>query len=250
MSPFPQTIRSRVRRIAAAGLLLLCAATGTKCVTVYQPLVSLQRPVAIDSQVANFDGLKLLVRCVPGGALDPGDAERLCRQVTALFRRQGATVLYVVPAPGRSGIEEGGDKPELILDLRARLLHQDSAFRLESLALPLLCIASFTLIPAVSEMSMAQDVSVRGPDGFLLASDSLQARFVQYAGVGIWGVNLILDYTVRPDEEEVTGNKADQEFSRDFYAQLSQLVFNAKMRARVLQGFEPQAPPDPPKATN
>jgi hypothetical protein len=78
----------------------------------------------------------------------------------------------------------------------------------------------------------------------VLASDSLQGRFINYFGFGIWAVNSTLDFLVRSPEEKLTGKQANQEFSRDFYRQISQLAFDAHMRSLVLRGFQPQlAPP-------
>jgi hypothetical protein len=45
---------------------------------------------------------------------------------------------------------------------------------------------------------------------------------------------------VRPSEEELTGEAPARDFSRDFYAQLSQLAFNARVRSDVLRSFEPR----------
>lgn len=231
--------RSLARPWPALGLggLLLAAASG--CVTVYQPMVSLQRPVVVDHRLPNFEGTRLLLRCVPGDEMPPADAELLCRKVGILFQNQGAQVEHEVPREGRSSrLAENGQAPHLVLDLRSRRLHQE-----RSGLLLLLSVLTFTVVPSVEEMSFAQEVTVRGPDGSLLASDTFQARFVEYTGIGVWGTNAVLDLLVRPEPERL-GSAAGRDFSRDFYGQLSQMVFNARVRAQVLQGFEP-APPSP-----
>lgn len=221
---------------------IFIAGATSGCVTVYQPLVSLQRPVVVDHRQTNFEGLKLLVRCVPGDAMPPADAETLCRNVGTLFRNQGAEVDHEVPREGRgSRFDEEEEKPELIMDIRSRLLHDE-----DSGALSILSGLTFTLIPTIEEQSFAQDVTIRDGSGSLLASDSLQARFVRYYGAGVWGINALLDVLVRPKEDELTGNVASEDFSRDFYGQLSQLMFNARIRSQVLRGFpSPPAPPSP-----
>ncbi len=219
------------------GQVLLLGALLSGCVTtVYQPLSSLQRPAIVDPRLANFEGLRLLVRCVPGDYIEARDAELLCRRVGALFRNQGAKVETDVPRNGRSSRSlEKGAQPDLVVDLSSRLLHKETSGPLWALT-----ALSLTLIPAVTEYSVAQDVTIRDPSGFLLASDSLKARFIEYFGAGVWGVNWVLDALVRPSEEELTGEAPARDFSRDFYAQLSQLAFNARVRSDVLRSFEPR----------
>src|SRR4051794_36806679 len=87
-----------------SGALLLCllAASSSGCVTVYHPLVSLQRPVAIDPQIANFEDVRLRVRCVPGDYLDAEASEALCRSVRTTFENQSAQVDTEVPRNGAS----------------------------------------------------------------------------------------------------------------------------------------------------
>src|SRR4051812_34519019 len=112
-------------RACVPGLLALLS---SNCVTVYQPLVSLQRPVVVDPQIANFEGQRMLVRCVPGDYLQPDDAEQLCRNVRALFTNQGAHVDVEVPRAGMSARdEEGGAKADLIIDLKARRVHEENS---------------------------------------------------------------------------------------------------------------------------
>src|SRR5689334_13680851 len=93
------TDRHRVRRWLRASVPWLLAVLSSGCVTVYQPLVSLQRPVAVDPQLANFEGQRVLVRCIPGDYLQPNDAAQLCRNVRSLFTKQGAQVEVEVPRP-------------------------------------------------------------------------------------------------------------------------------------------------------
>jgi hypothetical protein len=241
--PFHQVARPEsgspesARRLV--GLFTLLGAVLSGCVTVYQPLVSLQRPVPIDHQLANFQGQRFLVRCVPGEYLPPSDAQRLCFQVRSLFAVQGAEVEVEVPIQGRPGLTGQAErKPDLSIELRSRLLHQES-----SKILWFLSVASFTLVPTIAEFTFAQEVTIRDSAGFVLVSDSLQGRFVRYFGFGVWAVNSALDFLVRSDDEKFTGNRAEQEFTRDFYRQISQLTFDAHMRSLVLRGFQPEPAP-------
>jgi hypothetical protein len=128
--------------------------------------------------------------------------------------------------------EEGEKPPDLIIDLSPRLLHQDDVP-----ILWLLSYLTFTLVPAITEFTFAQDVAIRDGEGSLLVADSLQGRFIQYFGAGIWAVNTALDMAVRKEGEKINDDVTRKDFSRDLYGQLSQLAFNARMRAQVLRGF-------------
>ena len=72
---------------------------------------------------------------------------------------------------------------------------------------------------------------VRDAQGFVLAQDTLQARFVRYFGFGVWALNNLLDVFARDDSEKLTGSVLPRDLTRDFDAQVSQIVFNAKRRA-------------------
>ncbi len=223
--------------------LLALGASG--CVTVYQPLVGLQRPLAVDPEIENLEGQRLLVRCVPSDALEPTEAEQLCRRMRSLFMNQGAAVETEVPRKN-AGFATWGQaqaKPDLIIELRSRLLHEERNGWLLAL-----CIASLGLWPSTSEFEFAQDVTIRDGSGFLLSTDSLQGRFIRWVGLTSWVLDAVLDLFVRPKDEALTGDGAQRQFSRDFYGQLSQLAFGARMRSAVMHEFEAAAPPAPAKA--
>lgn len=223
--------------IAVALLASGCGPNGlTHSVTVYQPLTSLQKPTAIRTSETNFSGQRMLIRCIPGGALTASEAQRLCSKMSALFSNQGAQVDVAIPRAGGGGVTElvAGARPDLVMELSTRLLNfQNPPFMWVA------CVASCGVIPAYTDVSVAQDISIRDAEGFELASDSLQARFVEYHGLGIWAVNRSLDLLVREKSEHLTGDSAKEDFSRDFYRQINQLAFNAKVRAAVLRNFEP-----------
>ncbi len=227
------------------------------CVTVYQPVAALQRPVTVDPAAKNFDGVHLLVRCIPSGdGADHGESEDLCNNMNALYTNQGAKVDIEIPDEEGGGVTraEGADapteKPDLIIELKARRIHSEN-----SPILWFLCYASATLIPAITEATFAQEVSIRDADGFVLVNDTLQARFIRYFGLAYWAVNGLLDLIVRPKGEGLIGNNHKTDFSRDFHGQMSQLAFHATMRAKVLKSFEGEgvavpvsAPAPKPKA--
>lgn len=212
----------------------------SSCVSVYQPLVSLQRPVAVRTEAGNFVGVRVLIRCAPGDYLEPVDAERLCRKVRAVFANQGAEAEVEIPrSDGSASQVERSTKPDLVIDLTSRLAHEDN-----SKLLWLVSFATFTLVPAISDYTFRQDVSIRDADGFLLASDTYQGRFVRYFGLAVWLGSTALNW-VRSDAEKLSPGALHRDFSRDFYGQLSQLAFNARMRAKVLNTFPLEAAKGP-----
>ena len=221
----------------AIGLLLGSLLPG--CVTTYQPLVSLQRPVAIDRRLPNFKGLRMSVRCRPDDNLEPADAVVLCRNVESLFAQQGA-VVDVSTSAGRAGDREAAQgKPDLIVELGSRVLQTESG----GLLWPLFFLTG-SMVPVITSQTIAQDVTVRDPLGFLLAAESYQARFVSYLGAGVWGVNAALNLIVRSPAEEISEDASKHDFSRDLYNQLAQVALHAHLRAQVLRGL-PLAPPAP-----
>ena len=221
-----------LRCIGLLGMLLLPG-----CVTVYQPLVSLQRPTVINPELNNFDGVKLMIRCLPSDYTDSGDSEVLCSNMRGLFEAQGAKVEVEVPESDLPERDPSAVKADLVIELKSKEMHSEN-----SALLWILCYASATLIPAVTEATFSQDVVLRDTDGFLLASDVLQGRFIRYFGLGFWGINSLMDLIVRSPEEKLTGSATPKkDFSRDFYAQLSQLTFQARMRSMVLRSFDPNA---------
>ncbi len=190
--------------LAAAALL---AALLPGCVAVYHPLSRLHRPVAIDTDVANFADVELDLLCLPGPVLSRGEAEVLCRRLTRVFENQGA-VVHARTRAGRPEDVEGGQEPgapgaggarsRLQMQLSARLLHREKSW----------------LLPWVTtEYSFAQDVVIRDHGGFLLVRDTLTGRITKR--LGFFG-------------------SAPAELSRDLYGQLSQLTYNARMRRKVL----------------
>jgi len=210
-------------------VLLGVAASG--CVTVYQPLVGLHRPTAVDVRRENFVDATVLVRCHPDDSVDPGE---LCRNLRSMLSKQGATVTTEIPrAQGR--IESRfSAPPDFTIDVTSKLLAEQPAGLWW-----LVNIASLTLVPATSEALFSQDVTVRDAQGFLLSQENLQERFIFSFGLGIWALNGVLDLLVRPASEQVTGTVASEEFTKDFHGRVSQLLYNAQVRARVMRSFEP-----------
>ena len=232
------------------------------CVTVYQPMVGLQRPVAIDTSAANLNGLRLEVTCNRGEYLWEDEAEQLCTRASKLFTNQGAIVRTKVEGAENNEEEEdllgaprqkapkGAVAPlapdvDLRVDLTAREVRDE-----RNTLMWILSFGTATLVPAMSEYTFAQDVTVRDSHGFLLAGEVWQARFIRYVGVAVWGLNWLLDKTVRNRAEQVTGDAVERDFSRDYYRQLSQLVFNAKMRWALLGDATTLAPTPVPALTS
>ena len=116
----------------------------------------------------------------------------------------------------------------------------------------LLCAVSFTIVPAVEEQSFALDLTIRDEQGFLLVEDSLKWRMIRRFGIGVYGGNAIKDWLTReePDQFGSDGTRdvsvgrktAGAEMSNDLYRQLTQLVYNARMRRSVLSEVGPADP--------
>ena len=225
---------------------------GPGCVHVYQPMSGLHDPVVVDTSQPNFEDTLLTVRCVPGRLLNVQQSAQLCRKVALLFENQGAQVLtYVTEGTTseereddeedlRQEAAEAGGRPRevrLELVLRSRETHR-ARHALTWAAFGI----SFGILPGVDERSFAQDLEVRDADGFLLVQGSLQGRIVRYVGASTWVGNKLLDWLVRPPEEDLTGEAASRQLSEDLYRQLAQHVFNAKMRSQVLKMEPPSLP--------
>lgn len=213
---------------------------GSGCVHVYEPMSGLHRPVVIDTHAANFTDLRLDVVCPAGGAVNSAEAQLLCDRVGKLFETQGATVTTAA-SRGAGATGEDDAVPEaavpatdLVMELRSRELHTSN----DPLSW-ILCMATATLVPAVTESTFAQDIVIRDSTGFLIASDSLQGRIVRTFGLGTWAGNALLDVVWRKKADELTEKAMTADLSADLYTQLSQILFNAKMRWRVLQEATP-----------
>lgn len=217
----------------------------TGCVTVYQPLVGLQRPIAVDPQSPkNFEATRVLVRCHPAEGVEP---DVLCRNLRSSLSKQGATVTTEVVRPsGKIAASAQNDTPpQFIIDVTSKLIHQR-----DDTLLSILNIISLTLVPAISEATYGQDIRIRDAQGFVLAEQSLQERFVQSFGLGVWALNGIIDLLIRPRSEQVTGDGYKEEFTRDLHGHLAQLLYNARVRARVMNSFEAEPAPDKAKGVS
>ena len=177
------------------------------CVTVYQPLTSLQKPTALERSTTTFAGQRILLRCIAdknGEYMTPADSQRLCTRLSSLFSGQGAQV-DIAPSRGGGAPElSGGLRPDLVIELTTRRTHEENPPFMWAV-----CVLTCSIVPAYREVSIAQDVSIRDADGFELASDSLQARFVEYVGAGIWAVNRSLDLVVREEKDHLTNGAAE-----------------------------------------
>jgi hypothetical protein len=122
-------------RVRLASLTLVACASS--CVTVYQPVTSLQRPTVIDPASPNFKDMNIRVRCVPNAeGADPGESEDLCRNMSALLSNQGAHVQTEVPEDADKPAQEDDGKeerkprdgkPDLTIEIKSRRLHNDNS---------------------------------------------------------------------------------------------------------------------------
>lgn len=208
------------------------------CVHVYQPLAGLHSPVVVDTRLANFKDVDLEVRCLPSDYLNPEDSRLLCQRLGTLFENQGARVRTStenrIQDEALPGETDATPRADLVLEVRSRQVHQAKN--------PLswfLCWGTATLVPGITETTFEQEVVIRDGSGFLLVRQALQGRMVRYFGVGTWASNRLLDKLWREDADRITGDAFEQHLSSDLYEQVSQLLFNARMRQRVLQDAGP-----------
>jgi hypothetical protein len=233
--------------VVGVGLVLALTSVSSGCIVrVYQPLSGLHAPVVVDPQAENLSDVRLAVTCLSGDFLSRQETLGLCRKMEALFEIQGAEVTLVdsgsafsqsdeVSASSESDVEAvARPRTDLSLELRSREIHKSVN--------PLswvLSIGTFTVLPAVSDSTFAQDVVIRDETGFLLVSDSLQGRVIRRFGVGSWLGNAIADLG-REKEAKLSAGSAERDLSQDLYGQISQLVFNAKIQWRVLTESAPE----------
>ncbi len=253
----PKPARRRQRLGILIGLCAGLLGPTTGCVTVYHPLSGLQSPVIVDPAMGNFHGLRMVVHCVPKDVLE-GKSGVLCRQVKRLFENQGAEVKTVTslhrssepdefedddqPAPKAGETPTAAPKADLTVELTARHLHEHTDYTMWTLSM-----FTMTLAPGISENTFVQDVVIRDAQGSLLVRGELKGRIVRYFGFGYWATTKLLNLFVRDDDEAQTDEVLSKNLSMDLYRQLSQMVFNANMRRKVL-GAAPYSPSTPAPA--
>lgn len=223
--------------LSAVAVALL--GSGCLSVTVYQPQKGIHRPVVIEPAEHNFTPLRILFRChADDEDLPTADAAKLCSTLAEDFRRQGAKVDTVVPS-GKNYIEPevfDGRKPHLVVEIESFIDHH-YAYSFSAAA----SILTLTMIPSIEEWTFSQRVVVFGADGSVLAEDTFQERFVEYGGLGVWTANVLLNWLAREESEQISDEQAQRDFTNDFYGQLRQLAFNAKIRSETL-GITPPTP--------
>lgn len=207
-------------------------ALGCLTVTIYQPQHAIHRPVVVDRAADNFAGMKILVRCVSHDEhMPPASASKMCGKVAEEFNQQGAETEIVVPV-GATFVEPRvfeGALPDLSVEIVSRIEHSYlNPFTLG------IAIATLTLAPAIEEYTFSQRVRVLGRDGSVLTEEVFRERFVDYTGIGVWTTNYLLDWFVREKSEALSGDAPKKDFTRDFYGQIRQLAFNARIRSEVL----------------
>ena len=209
----------------------------------YEPVSSVHRALVVDPQALNFADTRLDVHCVPRDLLINGRSNQLCRHVAELFESQGAVVntvsrwrrtevaegeTPVVEEPAEDEVTAVGDpRPvQLFVEIRARELSKKS-YPLSWFA----CLASFTLIPAVTESTFVQEVVVRDAERVRLLEDRAEGRVRVRAGAGAWLSTLLLDRVWKKKKDKQVGVSVTKDLTRDLDRQLSQAVYQAKLLA-------------------
>ena len=215
-------------------------------VTLYQPQKAIHGPVVVTPSPVNFSGLKVKIRCNAHKEFMPsGDASRMCGNLVTDFQQQGAEVESVVPS-GRNFIEPPvfeGARPDLTIEIESKIDYEYDY----ALTYPVSWM-TLTIVPMISEQTFSQRVVVYGRDGSVLTEEVFRERFVEYTGLGVWSLNWLLDWFVRADEDHLSGEAPHEDFSRDFYGQVRQLAFNARIRSENLGLTSPPSDADHAKA--
>jgi hypothetical protein len=226
-------MRRMTTRWAFCALVLhVVASTGCMTVTFYQPQRAIHRPVVIEHSPTNFAGLRILVRCLShDDYLPAGDAAKLCGKIAEDFEKQGAETEWVAPV-GATYVEPmvfDGQRPDLTVEIGSKIDHA-YGYPLTTVTSCLTC----TVVPGVSEQTFSQRVVVYGRDRSVLTEEVFRERFVEYHGCGVWSLNWIIDWVFREDDQAISGDAGKKDFTRDFYGQIRQLTFNARVRSEVL----------------
>lgn len=246
MPPSLASLSAHARRIARWGRAALMGwSLGLGgCVTLYQPLSGLQTPIAVDPSESNFPGLRLLVRCLEGD-FSTANASRLCRVVEQSFSNQGALVTVVAKDEelktelDAANVEaDAADTTQdvLFLELQAKKVADNT----DTLSWTF-SFLTLTLFPAKSEYVFVQEVAVRNQQGTRLATAELKGRVIRRFGLGYWSINGIANLLGRNDEQDQNDRGFRTRLSSDVLGQLSQIVFNARLRQSILA--ELPAPP-------
>jgi hypothetical protein len=217
---------------AAAAVVLVATVVTSGCITLYEPMGSLQRPTLLNPADPTFAGSRILLRCLPGEDLPPDYAEKVCRNLSQSLRNQGADTETIVPRAldeGQGRLAFDGVGADFTIEVGSKTEHHHDYPDMAVAA-----VLTLTAIPAIEEETYAQQITVRGKNQVVLASDTMRARFVTYTGCLVWSINWLLDLAVRDDDDDLTGDIGKQMFSRDFYRQVSQLAWNARVRSDVL----------------
>jgi hypothetical protein len=181
--------------------------------------------------------LKITVNCLEGEILNASAATALCNKVSALLENQGAKVeTNTVRTLGKKLTvqDNNGSNADKNSDLTVILSAQTLVIN-RNTWMWAISIPTFTLFPVAAEYVMQQQVEILDSTGFMITQDAFQARFIRYFGIGYWTTNKLLNLIARDPEDEISDQKIRDSFSRDFYGNLSQTLFNAKMRLEVLR---------------
>ena len=239
-----------VRWLVVVSMLGVVAVDAGCAVTLYQPMGALQRPTAVHLDDPTFAETRILVRCLAGEDLPASDAEKVCRQVAQSLRQQGAETETIVPRRLDEGLPAeafDGRGAELTVEIASRTEHSHDWPLLGAVS-----VLTLTAIPTVEEYTFVQDITVRARNHTVLTSDTLRARLVTYTGCLVWSVNWLLDWAVRDDDNDISGDLGHKAYSKDFYRQIAQLTRNARVRSDVLGLTVPrrrQATPTTPTTT-
>lgn len=239
------TTRIATRIAAACGLVAL-AVIGLGCGSVstyyYQPLSGFQAPLAVDIRKPNLDGLRIEVRASVSPQLEKTENEGtvLANAVQDFLRNQGAKVSENDSDSEKVTNSENQNSPEVspqALEMRLEV-EVRRPFEQPNTWMWLPWVATFTLLPHKSEYILETEMRLSDGAGFLLSRQIYFARFVRYTSPAYRVLSVLFDFFRKP-EEKATVARLHQDFTADFYGQMTQQIYNARIRANVL-GHLPQ----------
>ena len=198
-------------------------------VTLYHPEQGLHQPTVVNLHAPNLSGAKIRVTCIANEYVTASEARKVCRNVARMLRNQGAETAVFVPRNRGRTSRVRKSSADLEIEIRSRI-HRS---HFDNIAAAFSC-CTCALTPTRMEQAYIHSVRVRGRNGVVLSENRMQSRFVQYTGCGVAGINALLDLFFRQEHEKLGGDVAQRDFSNDFYRQIAQQTFNAKMRSDVL----------------
>ena len=198
-------------------------------VMVYEPMARIHNPTAIDLDRKNFKNTRVALKCdMP---LDPRGRIVLCRKLLILLERQGASTYLL-------GEKEDND---FVIHVKSKSVELEKSNMLSRM-IDFVFLSSGVLllgvIPTEENSWYAVDISVYDGNNALLSQEKFKFLIKEYVGPMFQIYNSFMNILLRNEDELVDTEMSKKDFSKDFYTQVSQMIFNAKQKKLVLTGSQ------------